>query len=556
MSQPPLLPEQDDLPQAVTEERRGWSVIWIIPLVALIVAGWLVFKALSEKGPELTISFANAEGIEVGKTRIKYKEVDVGKVTDIQLSEDLDHVEVTARLSRSAGKHLSSDTRFWIVRPRISTNGVSGLTTLISGVYIGMDPGSSDGEPKDHYEGLEQAPYIRSKGDGTTFTLSADSLASLDIGSPVYYRHIKVGELVKYSLTPTGRSVELEIYINAPYDKLVEKTTRFWNASGFNLKLTSEGVSAQLESLAALVSGGISFETPKSLENSGPATPLDRFILYPDHASTAERQHNFTLYYLMHFTGSLRGLNPGAPVEYRGIKVGEVKDITIKMDEQNTSLEVPVLVALYPESISSKSVLDHPQEALERLVAKGLRAQIKPGSLLTGQMFIDLDIYPDASPAQITQAKEYNVFPTVEATLDTISRSVTDLFSKIEKMPLLEITEEVHKTMKAVSEITNSPETMSAIRNLNATLAELETLGKTTNAHSEEIFSGLEQSLQKLTSALEAVEGTLAEDSILYNEVTRLIQELSAASRSMKDFTDYLQRNPDALIFGKDNLDR
>ncbi|MGV6858671.1 MAG: PqiB family protein [bacterium] len=545
-----------DLPQAQIREGRGPSLIWIIPLVALLIGAWLVFKAISEKGPDLTISFQNAEGIEVGKTRIKYKDVEVGKVTDIQLSDDLTHVEISARLSRSAGKHLSSDTRFWIVRPRISTNGVSGLTTLISGVYIGMDPGSTRDDAKELYRGLEQAPYQRTATDGTTFTLSAESLASLDIGSPVYYRHIKVGELVKYQLTPGGRSVELDIFIDAPYDKLVKKNSRFWNASGFDLRLTSEGVSAQLESLAALMSGGISFETPKNLETSSPAASTDRFVLYPDYASTSERQYNFTLYYVMDFKGSLRGLNKGAPVEYRGIKVGEVKDISIEMDRDTYTLRVPVLVALYPERIATVGTLQHPQEALESLVKRGLRAQVKPGSLLTGQMYIDLALHEGIPETTILAGNPYKVFPTIEADLDTITRSVTELFSKVEKMPLLEITQELHSTMRAVSKLTNSPDTTEALANLNAALREIKTLTGTTNKHAEGLFRQIAGNLSELNAALTSVQGTLSEDSILHNEVSELIRELSAASRSMKDFTDYLQRNPDALIFGKDNLDR
>ncbi len=545
-----------DVPEAIVEDKKRLPIIWLIPLLAALVAGWLVFTTLNEQGPELVISFANAEGLEVGKTRLKYKEVVVGKVTDIQLSNDLSHVEVTARLNRSAGTHLSGDTSFWVVRPRISSSGISGLTTLISGVYIGMDLGSNDSSPRKHYQGLDETPYLRSDIGGTTFTLNAESLASLDIGSAIYYRHIKVGELVKYELASTGRSVKLELFINEPYDSLVKQNSHFWNASGFELRLTSEGVTAKLESLAALMSGGISFHTPLDFEEGAQANSQDTFILYPDFASTAEKQYSFTLPYLMHFTGSLRGLNPGAPVEYRGIKVGEVIDISIQMDRETYELEIPVLVAFHPDRIAPAEEFSHPQEALDALVAKGLRAQLKPGNLLTGQMYIDLEKHPNSKTAIIATTLPYPTFPTVEASLDTITRSVTDLFSKIEQMPILEITQEVHKMASALRELSTSPEASLLLSNLNESLLQIEQLAKSANLHSNTIYTNLDKSLIQLTLTLEALEGTVAQDSLMYHDVTKMIRELSTAARSVKDFTDYLQRNPDALIFGKDNLTR
>lgn len=546
-----------DLPEAVVTEKSSFSLIWLIPLVALAIGAWLVFVAQKNRGPDITIGFSNAAGLEIGKTRLKYKDVEVGKVMDIQLSEDLAEVLVTVRLTRSAGEHLTDNARFWIVRPRISSNGVSGLNTLISGVHISMEPGDGENDVLDYYEGLDEPPFLESETPGTPFTLTANSLASLDVGSPIYYRQIKVGEVTEYDLVESGRTVNIGVYIYKPYDQLVRRNSRFWNASGFNFDLSSQGISAKLESLTALMSGGISFDTPLNLEDSPAAEAFDAFVLYPDFASTSERQFNYTLFYVMHFNGSLRGLHPGAPIEYHGIKVGEVRDIKVEMDPDTYEVDIPVLAAFQPERFSlSESAVGHPQEALEALVSRGLRAQLKPGNLITGQMYIDLDIYPDAAPAVIAENGRYPVFPTVEAALDTITRSVTDLAAKVDQMPLLEITQNLNETVKGLKKIANAPESASAIKNLDKALASVNTLATTANQHADPMMKELLESLENLSTTLNTVERTIAEDSSLYHDVSKMVTELSEAARSIKDFTDFLQRRPDALIFGKDNLSR
>lgn len=547
----------EELPEAIVSEKSKLSLVWLIPLIALLIGSWLVYTAQRNKGPDIVISFSNAEGLETGKTRVKYKDVEVGKVRDIQLSSDLKTVNVSVRLTRSAGEHLTGQARFWVVRPRISGSGVSGLNTLISGVHIGMDPGEGENTVLDQYTGLDEPPFLESEKQGTPYTLTAESLASLDIGSPIYYRQIEVGEVTEYELVESGRTVNISIFIYFPYDQLVRRNSRFWNASGFNLSLDSQGVTAKLESLAALMSGGISFDTPLNLEAAPPSEDYDSFVLYPDFASTAERLYNYTLFYVMHFDGSLRGLSPGAPVEYRGIKVGEVKDIKISMDNDTYDVSIPVLVAFQPERISfSESGSNHPQEAIEALVEKGLRAQLEPGNLLTGQMYVDLDFFPDESPASIQANGRYPEFPTVEATLDTIERSFTEMVSKIEQMPLVEITENLNKTIVGLNKIVSAPESISAIKNLDKALSGIETLTSKANTRADPILAELLSSLTNLSSTLDTAQRTIAEDSMLYHDVTIMVNELSDAARSIKDFSDYLQRRPDALIFGKDNLSR
>ncbi|HGG58342.1 MAG TPA: MCE family protein, partial [Gammaproteobacteria bacterium] len=246
--------DYDDLPEARVATRQGISLVWLIPLVAAIAGGWLVYKALSEKGPRISVEFSHAEGIEAGKTRVKYKDVVVGKVKKVGLNADLSKVIVDIEMARFMEDHLNENTRFWIVRPRITSSGVSGLSTLISGIHIAMDPGRGDSWQR-HFVGLDRAPEIDSSSRGKRFLLRASTLGSLDIGSPVYYRQIQVGEVTRYSLADDGKSVEVQIFIHQPYARLVHSNSRFWNASGFNVKLDTDGIKADLESMTALLSG-------------------------------------------------------------------------------------------------------------------------------------------------------------------------------------------------------------------------------------------------------------------------------------------------------------
>ena len=547
-AEPPL----DELPEARVERGRGLSLVWLVPLVALLVGGWLVYKTLSERGPRVTVAFAEAEGLEVGKTRVRYKDVEVGKVRDIQLSDDLQQVLVTLDLNRSIGEHLGEDSRFWIVRPRISSSGVSGLTTLLSGIYVAVDPGSDASGARDFYQGLDEPPRIESSAAGSSFLLSADSLGSLDVGSPVYLRQIQVGEVVRYALRDDGRGVMLTVFINAPYDRLVHTNTRFWNASGFHFSVTSEGVRAHIESVAALLTGGIAFETPQELDAGQPAGPDTVFTLYPDHDSVSERPHRHPLYYVMHFDGSLRGLHVGAPVEFRGIKVGEVRDIELKMDAQTLAVELPVLVTLYPEAASLSGDIDDPAAAIETLVRRGLRAQLKTGNLLTGQLYIDLEFHDDAPPAQIVAGEPYPEFPTLPAPLEKIARSASDLLEKVQQMPLLEITQDLRDTIHGLKQLVNSPRSSQTIAHLDQALVQLDRLARTLNEEVPGIASQLQDTLRQAEQTLAAAGNALGEDSPLYYDLRQLIDEMAQTANSFRALTDYLQRHPDALLYGKE----
>ncbi|MEY4588579.1 MAG: hypothetical protein RL497_655, partial [Pseudomonadota bacterium] len=266
-----------NLPKPMLTPLQKLSPVWLIPLVALIIALWLAVNSWQEKGQEIEILLNAAAGIEVGKTQVRLKDVPVGKVSKMQLTADLSQVRLTVTLEREIAKHLSSNSRFWLVSPRISVAGVSNLGTLVSGVYIVMDPGEA-GTFSTHFEGLAEPPAIESSVKGTPFVLRADSLDSVDIASPVYYRQLKVGEVTGYKLSENGDAVEIRIFVKAPHDKLITHHSRFWNVSGFDINLGADGLKAQMASLVSFLGGGISFENINAYENSEQARANQTFF--------------------------------------------------------------------------------------------------------------------------------------------------------------------------------------------------------------------------------------------------------------------------------------
>jgi paraquat-inducible protein B len=541
-------PELQDLPAAVVQKKKQFSIVWVVPIVAILIGGWLAYKGLSEKGPMVTISFESADGLEAGKTKVRYKDVEVGLVDTIKFNADLSRVLVTAEFVKEAGSHLTQNTKFWVVRPRVTASGVSGLGTIFSGAYIGMDPGEP-GEPARRFEGLEIPPIITTGLPGRDFLLEASTLGSLDTGAPVYYRQIQVGQVIGYELDKDARHITIKIFINDPHHKLVQKNTRFWNASGIDLKLDASGIKLNTESLVSIMMGGIAFDTPTSLEAGGPAGADQVFRLYQTRDSIFERTYTQKQHYILHFDGSIRGLTVGAPVEFRGIRIGQVVDIKPQWDLETLSPKITVLVETEPQRWETfgEARMDEKSE-LDRLVARGMRAQLKTGSLLTGQLFVDLDFHPDAPPAQVKYDQTFPEVPTIPATLQIITARVNEFLSKLETVPIEKIGKDLGDTLQNVKRLSESKELLGAVRALNETLQETRQLVQNLDSNvAPEISSTLDQAQKTLVS----VEGTLGQDSPLQHEMRQAIKELGEAARGVRILTDYLERHPESLIYGK-----
>ncbi len=541
-------PDLESLPQAVVQRKKQISIVWVVPLVAILIGGWLAYKGLSEKGPVVTISFESAEGLEAGKTKLKYKDVEIGQVKTIRFNADLSRVLATAELVKEAEPFLTENTRFWVVRPRVTASGVSGLGTLFSGAYIGMDPGK-EGKPSRSFEGLEIPPVVTRDMPGRNFILRATTLGSLDIGAPVYYRQIQVGQVTGYELDKTAQSMIIKVFINAPHDELVRKNTRFWNASGFDVKLDAGGLKINTESLVSIMMGGIAFETPTSLEAGGPAEEGYEFRLYETRDSIFERTYTEKKYWILNFNESIRGLSVGASVEFRGIKIGQVVDIKAEYDLETTSPQITVLIETEPERWG-KNVADiaNPEQLIQQLVGKGLRAQLKTGSLLTGQLYVDIDFHPDAPEAEVKFTQDFPEIPTIPAPLQVITARVNDLLSKLETLPIEQIGKDLGDTVQNIKRLSESKQLLEAVQALNETLQHTRQLVQNLDSN---VAPAMGSTLDQAQKTLMSVEGTLGKDAPLQHEMRRALKELAEAARGIRILTDYLERHPDALIYGK-----
>ncbi|CAB1074972.1 Paraquat-inducible protein B [Olavius algarvensis Delta 1 endosymbiont] len=577
----PLIVEDEDheLPEAVVSARKHQiSIVWFVPLIAVLIGGWLVYKTLSEKGPTISISFKSAEGLEAGKTKIKYKDVELGQVTEIRLTPDLSRVLVTAELVKEAKEFLSANTRFWIVRARVAAGQVSGLGTLFSGAYIGLDPGNP-GLPGTQFVGLETPPVVTTDLPGSHYILHASPLGSLDIGAPVYFRQIKVGQVIAYELQPDGEAVTIKIFINDPIDKLVYQNTRFWNASGLDFAVDAGGIRVNTESLVTILIGGIAFDTPANLEPGGLAEDGENFQLYESRERIFDKTYTDKTRWLLHFEGSIRGLTVGSPVEFRGIPVGQVLDINMEYDAAKKVFLIPVLIEIEQERIKVVGEMQDSDRKWQNdyLVEQGLRAQLKTGSLITGQLYVDLDFHPNAEPAQINWEGRYPQMPTVPTSIEEITTSLTHLLKKLEKLPIEQIGNDLRDTVQGAKRLVNSAELQEALAALNQALNQAQQFAATLNEvitpelrsavanlsttlkHTRKLAQNFDQTvvpeldatLKEARATLSAIKVSVSKDSPLYYELMRVLKELTGAARSIRLMADYLERNPDALIYGK-----
>jgi paraquat-inducible protein B len=548
----------EEVPQAtVKAHSRRFSVVWIVPIVALIIGAWLVYKAYTEKGPTITITFETASGLEAGKTKIKYKDVVVGQVEEITLSPDLGNVILKAQLSKGAEDYLSENTRFWVVRARVAAGEVSGLDTLFSGAYIGIDPGKP-GAPKRDFKGLEIPPVVTADLPGGHFILKSKTLGSLDIGSPVYFRRIRVGQVVSYALDPDSRTVTLKVFINDPYHKMVYRNTRFWNAGGLDVAIDASGIRVNTESFVTLMIGGISFDLPPNEEPSGAPPEEQTFKLYESRENIFEKTYVLKNEFKLFFDGSVRGLKKGAPVEFRGIQIGQVLDIDLQYDADQKRVLIPVLIEVESDRFTTAETPPEGEDRVklvELMVQRGLRAQLKTGNLLTGQLLVELDFHPEAPPAQITWEGDVAVFPTIPAPLEEMTTSLVQLMNKLERLPIEQIGDNLRDTTQGASRLVNSAELREAISALNNTARQAEQMTTKLNAklepETEKAIQQLNSTLKQAQRTLEDVSGAVNKDSALYGELKRTLTELADAARSIRVMADYLERHPDALIKGK-----
>ncbi len=534
----------DDVPEVEVAARRGPSIVWLIPLVAGAIAIWLGYTTLQQKGPTITITFANAEGLEAGKTKVKYKDVEVGLVDDVTISEDLSRIIVTASMVKGADHYLNEGTKFWIVRPRIGAGGVSGLGTLVSGAFVALDPG--EGEPTKSFTGLEEPPPINSDVAGRRYRLRAARLGSVSRGSPIYYHDIEVGQVLNYELADDEKTLNLDVFVAAPHDQLVRDDSRFWNASGFDVSVSAGGVDVSVESLQSLLAGGIAFDTPTIDRPGAPAAAGTVFPLFDNYRAVTEARYTEKVFYLVYFDGSVRGLHAGAPVEFRGMQVGSVTDVRLEINPKQEKVRIPVTIAIEPERITMVGGAVHPKSyaIMRSLVAGGLRAQLKSGNLLTGELLVELDFHPESPPAKLDESGTYPAIPSVPTQLEVLTASITGVLNKLAALPLPELVADLRTTVESINTLVASPDTKDTVAGLRQSATHLQALLGTLDQRVGPL-------LKQADSALASTQSLVGQDSQLRYDLGDLLKELTGAARSIRVFADYLQRHPEALLRGK-----
>jgi paraquat-inducible protein B len=586
-SQPPRQPAASpaadpapEFPEAVVHGRRPFHFIWVIPIVAGLIGGFLVLRAVYQRGPEITIQFNSADGLVAGQTRVKHKAVDLGTVRSINLSQDMKNVDVSIEMRRTAARVLTREARFWVVRPRFDASNISGLDTLISGAYIELDPGTPTGPEIFHFTGLEDPPAVRSDEPGRTFTLKTSSVGAISSGSPVFYRDIQAGEVLGYNLGPDGDSMTIHVFVRTPFDQFVRLNSHFWSVSGLSLNLGSQGVQLHVASLQALLSGGIAFDTPKN----GAPGPLSKgdatFELFSDEATADNSGFTQRIPFTTYVDGSVRGLAVGAPVELFGLQIGNVTNVALQVAPDGASSRVKIDMEIQPERIAptppassdtarpvplaNANTLNPELETVDpfaiasTLVKRGLRAQLQTTNYLTGQLVLEMVFVPDAPPEAVYEQNGRIVVPSAPGGLDSITTGLSEVTAKLARLPLDQIAKNLNDTLIGVSHIANGSELKGALTTMASTLANIQDLVRKFDAgfapalkRLPDIAQSLQTSVDRAGKLVGSLDSGYGGNSEFSRDLQRLLVQVSDTARSVRLLADYLDQHPEALIRGR-----
>jgi paraquat-inducible protein B len=540
--------------------RRRFSWIWLIPIAAAAVAAYLGYSTFVTRGPLITIQFATADGLTAGQTQVRYKSVTIGTVEAISLNSDLSRVDARVRMQRDVTDRLTTNARFWVVRPRLTAGNVSGLETIVSGAYIEFDPGLPGGEEQTAFQGLDDPPGMRSGEPGRVFTVRTHRLGALDRGSVVFFRDVAVGEVLSYDPPALDGMVTLRAFIRSPYESYLRKGSRFWNTSGVSVGFGPNGLKVEVESLRAALAGGIAFDTPPELRDDAPAPDDASYTLYDNleaaiSATSAER-----LEFLTYLDGSVSGLQVGSPVEMRGIRIGSVLQLELAYDQRSDQFKVPVRLAIEPRNIAFPN--GRPQEevmtAASRLVANGFRLQLRGGNLLTGQKVLSLDKVEDPPLATVTLENGIIVLPSIGGDSDDIMAAVGAVAGKLERFPLDEIGRNLNAALASVNAVVGGPEVRDGLGSLSGALGQVQELVAKADdgitplmKRLPEIANNLDQAVRRANTAVGSIERGYGGDSSFNRQLDRTLQQVNDAARSIRLLADFLDRHPEALIRGR-----
>ncbi|MDX5626595.1 MULTISPECIES: intermembrane transport protein PqiB [unclassified Brenneria] len=530
---------KDKYAVADVETIKRWSPVWIVPIVTVLIGAWILFYHFSHQGPQVTLITSNAEGIEAGKTTIKSRSVEVGVVESVELSDDLHRVEIKARLHDDMDKLLKEDSAFWVVKPQVGRSGISGLGTLLSGVYIEIQPGSH-GEEKKEFRLLDTPPLASPDAKGIRIVLDSEQSGQLNAGDPVLFRGYRVGTVETSEFDPKARKIRYQLFISAPYDILVTSNVRFWKDSGVAFDMSAQGMRVEMGSLATLFSGGVSFDVPSGWEQGEVAKPLAEYTLFDDQHSIQDSLYTEYKEYLMFFNESVRGLQPGAPVEFRGIRLGTVAQVPfftkdLKQDIDN-DYRIPVLIRIEPGRFAKDLGNDFNfEQHLSQSQPQGLRAALKSANMLTGSLFIDIDFYPrEKSNGKLVTIDGYPVLPTVSGGLTQIQQKLMAILDKVNGLPLNPMVNQATQTLA---------ESQATLREMQKTLASLNKI--TASKAMQDLPQDMQKTLLELNRSMKGFQP----GSPAYNKMVADMQRLDQVLRELQPVLRTLNEKSNALVF-------
>lgn len=524
-------------------KRHDFSLVWLIPLLAAVIGGWIAIHSILDHGPTITLNLVDAEGIEVGKTKVRYKSVDVGNVKSVMLAPDHHTVVLSLDMAKFSEPFLVEGTRFWVVRPRLGATGVSGLNTLLSGAYISMDAGETS-KPARKFIGLEVPPVVSRDIAGRQYSLETNDMGSLSVGAPIYFHHIQVGQVTSVILKPDGHGLTLSIFVNSPYVQFVSEDSRFWQASGIDLEFDSSGVHLQTESLTTILAGGIAFETPSNSSEKLPAANNSSFNLAPNRNAAMKSPDRLVETRILYFDESLRGLQIGSAVDFRGIEIGEVAAINVEYDRVQEKFLFPVLINVYPERIKSRyreNTQQQPykdtRQLLSRMIEHGFRGQLRASSLLTGQLYIAFDFFPHAEKVKPRPDLNPMPLPTIQGNIAQLQDTLIGVAKKLDQLPLDKLSSDADELM------------LTAKRTLEST-----------NQLITKLDSDLEPeaklALVQMKTTLEQTKQTISPDSFLQTDLHTTLTSISRVADSVRTLSEYLEKHPESLLRGKPEVNK
>ncbi|PJG58796.1 intermembrane transport protein PqiB [Aeromonas cavernicola] len=536
----------------MSERKKRWkpgsdflssaAAIWMVPLLALFIGIWMLFQHWYSQGPSFTLTVNTAEGIVAGKTAIRSREVDVGRIETVELSDDYSHAVLRGRLTNGAADMLKSDSQFWVVKPRVGREGVSGLGTLLSGAYIELSPGKK-GKARDQYTMLDKPPLASLDAKGIRLVLSSHETRALGEGAPIHYQGYTIGQIEEAKFLPEKSEMRYQVFIKAPYDMLVNTNSRFWLTPGIEVSMSSEGMKVKMDSLESLIDGGISMGLPPGWSPGESVKQQEEFTLFEDEASVLAGSLDQFIDYVFLFDDNVAGLHPGAAVQYRGIRVGTVISAPYLIEEKSVRVfqnrQIPVLARIEVQRLShryAKAEKEQWRTLFSKQFKEGLRASLKTSSLLTGGKIIDLNFYPQAPQAELTKLAGYQVFPTVQAGLDQIERKVNMILDKFVDMDIATTLSKVNSSLSTLD---------GTLKNISAVSANLSKL--TGNSATQQLPTSLHQSLKQLQETLQSYD----EQSQTNQELRQSVQTLNQLMRELQPLVQSLNEQPSSLIFDR-----